>query len=298
MNFSNNSSLICAGIVTYNPNIALLENCVKAIASQVTFVVVVDNGSSNVDEIRVMLSNYTDSLMIENVGNKGIAFALNQIGEYAFENSYDWFLTLDQDTICPQNMIDEYNHFIVRTNVGMLCPAVVLRVNGEMSEPSTNLEDSVQTAITSGALVRTNAWRKIGGFWNSLFIDKVDDDFSYALHNEGFDILRINKVHISHQIGNPNKKNILGVHFYTDNYPLFRYYYQARNSVVVYSVYKRTGFSWRKILFKKLLKVLLGEKQKIRKCKAVLLGMLDGLKWVHAGLVRGNEICDDRRNLI
>lgn len=58
-------------------------------------------------------------------GNQGIAFALNQILNWAKSQRYSWVLTMDQDSICSVNMIDEYLKYINDQKIALICPFVL-----------------------------------------------------------------------------------------------------------------------------------------------------------------------------
>ena len=96
--------MIGALIVTFNPDIEVLKSNVDAIAKQVDVLVIVDNGSNNLNEI--------ETLDVENIialgENKGIAYALNTGMEFLEERNMDWVLTLDQDSVVPQDLIEKF----------------------------------------------------------------------------------------------------------------------------------------------------------------------------------------------
>ena len=100
-----NKHKVCVGIVTYNPNIQRLRESIESISKQVNEVVICDNGSFNVNEIKEIVNEYSCDI-IENSDNKGIAFALNELCKYAYENGYGWILTLDQDSVCPMSLVE------------------------------------------------------------------------------------------------------------------------------------------------------------------------------------------------
>ena len=84
---------VCAGYVTYNPDIDLLKRSITAIIEQVNYIVIIDNGSVNrivIEELRHLSSNIH---IIFNESNNGVAVALNQIGRYAEQMGCQWFLT-------------------------------------------------------------------------------------------------------------------------------------------------------------------------------------------------------------
>lgn len=271
---------ICAGIVTYNPNIELLRLNINAIHNQVFRVIIVDNASCNRDEILELKKDYPDIILVQNEKNVGIAKALNQIGDKATELDCSWFLTLDQDSISPKNMISEYEKYTSKENIAIICPHIVLRVLGQDSliDYFENCE-YVDTTITSGSLIRTMAWGEVKGFWEYLFIDKVDDDFCYAIRNNGWKILRCNTVLLEHEIGNPKLHKFFWKKFYTDSYPSFRYYYIARNTIIFYYCYKKNNICIWKILFKRGIKILIGEANKFNKIIALYNGIHDGIGW-------------------
>ena len=279
---------ICAGIVTYNPQINLLSSCITAIRSQVDHVVIIDNGSNNSRDIDD-LKNYCDNIsVVYNNNNEGIAKALNQIGSEAKRLECDWFLTLDQDSICQPDMIDNYDSCIKELNdetIGMLCPRIKLRVLGKDENSITSKYEDVEVAITSGCLVKVEAWEDVCGFWNYLFIDKVDDDFCLSLREKGWRIVKVNRISLEHEIGRPTKHKMFIFSYYTDSYPDFRYYYIARNTMVVYSLHSNHKFNITWIIIKKLLKLFLGEKNKYSKTKAFILGYLDGRKMINSTTV-------------
>ena len=269
---------ICAGIVTYNPDINLLSKAIASIALQVGKVIVVDNQSKNVDSVEGLTKQKKNILFIRNNNNLGIATALNQIGEIAEEKGFEWFLTLDQDSECSPNMIEIFSKYMEDSSVGMISPTIHLRIHGKDKPKLQDKYEYADTVITSGCLVKVEAWKSINGFWDYLFIDKVDDDFCYTLREKGWKILRTSKVVLEHQIGNPSKHKFLWKSYYIDSYPSFRYYYIARNTIIVYHIHKNTGYHSPVILCKKFVKIIFGENRKMSKLTALFSGMMDGLK--------------------
>ena len=94
-----------AVIVTYNPDVIQLQKNVSSISPQVDTVIIVDNGSKNVTEIRKLSANY-DNLYLQELGiNQGIAKAQNQGLATLKEGKLDWAVTLDQDTVLPNRYV-------------------------------------------------------------------------------------------------------------------------------------------------------------------------------------------------
>lgn len=118
---------ILAGIVTFNPNIQRLHENINFAVNQVKRVVIVDNGSNNINNIEKLVDNYSNIELLKLDENKGIAYALKQIMIYAIKNKYDWVLSLDQDSVCDNNLINIYKDNMQLPSVGMLTCNIVDR---------------------------------------------------------------------------------------------------------------------------------------------------------------------------
>ena len=75
-----------AGIVLYNPDLGRLKENIESICKQVDKVILIDNGSDNIREIEDLIKEYLNCILLKNGENMGIAYALNQILKYAYEN--------------------------------------------------------------------------------------------------------------------------------------------------------------------------------------------------------------------
>lgn len=94
-----------AGIVLFNPDVDRLKENVNAIIQQVDDLILIDNGSGNINEVKAIHFHDKKYTIIENGNNLGIATALGQIMEYGIQYGYDWVLTLDQDSVCRPGLI-------------------------------------------------------------------------------------------------------------------------------------------------------------------------------------------------
>ena len=157
---------VLVGIITYNPNINRLIENVEAIIDQCNECVICDNGSGNITDIIDAFKEERRVNFIRNKENKGIAKAINQIMAYADELKYEWFLTLDQDSVCMPRLIDTYLKF-VSPEIGQITCNIVDRNIGALSKHKDDLEClECEGCITSGALNNTKAMKKIGGGTN------------------------------------------------------------------------------------------------------------------------------------
>lgn len=269
---------VLAGIVTYNADIVRLRLNIEAIYKQVKEVLVIDNGSNNVIPIIDLVDKYNNVNLKLNNENKGIAVALNQIGDFAVEKEVEFFLTLDQDSVADDNLVGELLASFESDSIGMTCPYI----NRKNDFISSNSKHEVKTAITSGAMVKTSVWKEIGGFWEFLFIDEVDHEFSYQIRKNGYSILQTNSVAINHIIGNPFSKKILGHQFNPTNHSAFRRYYIARNNLIMQHLYpeEKEPFQHRyRMLMKMTISILFCENNKVSKIRAICRGIKDAIIW-------------------
>lgn len=103
---------ILAIIISYNPDLNRLYKNIEALVKQVDEILIVDNSSNNILEINNMKNNFDKVKIISHEENLGISISLNKGLEYARKNNYNWILTMDQDSICQANMINNYKKFI------------------------------------------------------------------------------------------------------------------------------------------------------------------------------------------
>ena len=205
----------CAGIVTYNPDIKRLKKNIESIYSSLETLIIVDNYSSNIVDIIDLIKDYSKITLIKNKENLGIATALNEIVNLSIKLEYQWTLLLDQDSICDSRIISEYKEYLLYPNVGLLCPYIIdiNKINlNQYKKLSLPKYSKVKYAITSGTLIKNEIFSKVGGFWDELFIDAVDIDYSEKLRINGFEQIRVNTTYLLQEVGHAEKTKILRIH--------------------------------------------------------------------------------------
>lgn len=274
---------VVASIVTFNPDVDLLKKNIRSIENQVEEVIVVDNNSENIKAIECLVSKLSNTYIIKNKNNEGIAYALNQACEYAYAKGFKWNLTLDQDSICNQNFVScLYNISKSIINPGIVAPIIIDRNVGVIGHaPSDELEyKEVRTCITSGALTNLLAWNTINGFDNKMFIDSVDFDFCYRLRKNNFKVVQCPNVKLNHSIGDAKRLRFLFFHFNNTEHSAFRDFYIAQNSIYYPKknrmVLRLIRGNFRNI--KLILVVLIYEKNKVEKINSIVRGWKNGYK--------------------
>ena len=272
---------IGALIVTYNPDINLLSRNIEAISTQVENVIIVDNASNNIDKIEeLVLKN--NLCFKKNPSNLGIATALNIGFQFFVEIGYDFCITLDQDSVCPSNMVQSYlkvyNSYRNNYKIGILCPAINY-IGWTNKQEYSNVIMPVKACMTSASFTSIEAWKNIGGFNESYFIDFVDNEFCKNITLHGYSIFKVTEVVLEHNLGVCKEKNILGKKIrYTLHSPI-RYYYMIRNNIVYLKKYHKN-----ENLIKEIIKIvyitisaLVFEKEKKLVRKYIVIGIKDAL---------------------
>ena len=267
---------IAAGIVTYNPEIKCLQDNINAIVKQVNVVYIIDNDSKNLNDIRKIIEKEKKCILIELEQNEGIAKALNIACQYAWNDGVEWILTLDQDSICPDNIIKEYKKYINLKKCAMLSAIIFDRNKNVVNCEEYLGYSEINECITSGALLNLQAWNEVNGFDEILFIDGVDFDICYRIINHGYKIYRINSVVLNHEIGKSEIKKIFIWKTIVMHHSAFRKYYIARNNIYLAKKNKKSIIHGILKNIKLLLLVLLYEVEKIDKCKKIIKGTIDG----------------------
>ena len=263
------------GIVTYQPELSRLsDNLRAAFASMmVNRVIIYDNHSDNCETIRQLTALDSHCLLMEGDENRGIAYALNALCQKAVDEGCDWILTLDQDSVIPKGLLEEFDHYTDQEDLGIICPGIIDRNMGREYTRQTSGTEYITQCITAGNLVRLKAWQKTGGFSEKLFIDGVDFDFCMKMGEAGFKILRTNNVCLLQEVGH-GRKIPLPFHHQMSvlNHSPPRLYYIARNYLYIGRQYHQR-WHWAIEVAKRMFIVACFEDNRREKLRAMFLGI-------------------------
>lgn len=269
------------GIVTYQPDLTRLQENLKAAADQLQRgpILIVDNGSDNIANIRTIADGISTITLIQNPSNLGIATALNQLCRKAQELGCEWLVTLDQDSVIQSGMLEEFSHYTSQQDLGIICPRIEDRHLGRQHTRLTSGTEYISHAITAGNMVRLTAWEAVGGFTEALFIDGVDFDFCLKLREGGWQILRANNVCLVQEMGH-GRRIALPFHHQMSvlNHSPQRLYYITRNYLWIGRQHHQR-LHWTIEVAKRMFIVLCFEKQKWQKLRF----MLKGISHYHQG---------------
>lgn len=197
--------IIFAGIVTYNPNVNRLFQCIRSIKDSVARVLIFDNASMNISEIETMVKHksngFNNVTLLKSETNIGLASALQTILTMSKEAHADWIMTLDQDSICPPNFIKSLCSNC-KEDVAIVAPVYYDKRRSFKKPIEKNETKQIDFCITSGSLNNVEIIESIGGFDTNLFIGLIDNDLCYRLRSRGFLIIEDESVVLDHELGN------------------------------------------------------------------------------------------------
>lgn len=277
--------MICAGIVLFHPDLKRIEENINSIIDQVDLVVLVDNGSDNFEEVNKIYSNNEKILIHSLKKNMGIARALNIITKTAIDLKCEWVLTLDQDSICQEKLVECYMRYIDNPQIAMMsCKMKDRNYSLKHGDPVFDSEYiDIDQCITSGCFMRISAIERAGFFDEKMFIDYVDFDMCATLRELGYKIILCNYEGLLHELGKGEIRHFLWKeHLITNHSPIRRYYY-SRN--VIYYINKHKKYisvkkKWKELyggIFYDIIVIILYESGKKSKLNSSFKGIKDGI---------------------
>lgn len=272
-------------VVLYFPTQENLTN-LKKTAVQVDGLVVVNNGCDSMlqEYLLGILKNNSKIKIIQNLENLGIATALNQGIKFALDNKFDFVLTLDQDSLLGENLVQELREFYTNNHkkqkIGAIVPNIVNNNVEEFMEIG-ELTREMRYVLTSGCLMPTIIFNNSVLMDEKLFIDGVDIDFSIRVRQAGYKLIRINKAKLLHSIGEYKKVNFFNKQFILNNHSPIRRYYIARNSLELVKrylfKYPKTVLRYCKLEVFELIKLIVFSPKRLNHIKFTLRGLFDFL---------------------
>lgn len=269
--------MIIAGIVLFNPDKDILIDNINTIFEQVDRVILIDNGSP-IDLSWLNEHIYKKNVsIIHNTTNMGIAYALNQIMQYGVNQKAEWVLTLDQDSVCPSDLIELYMPYTRLKDAAILSPVIKDRNNESDFIESKEGITEIKRCITSASFNNVAVWKAIGGFNDDLFIDYVDFEYCCRAREFGYKIFRVNNAILLHRLGNMETHDIPNKTIHVTNHSASRKYYYSRNACCCHRWHKKE-YPLSKLTYHLLaltVKTIFFEDEKIKKLGSIVKGIMD-----------------------
>ena len=286
---------IAAVIVTFQPDLKALNDELAALCDQVDYLIVVDNGSRNQQELQQQLLQY-DAHLESLPANTGVAHAQNVGIALAKRLGALCVLLMDQDSVPSADMVAHLHEVMLRlTAEGGRVAAVGPRYIDERYEemPCFNRVRGIRMErygcdgvpqvieadylIASGSLIPLAVLDHVGEMADNLFIDYIDIEWGLRAKAAGFISYGVCAARLDHSLGeNP-------IRFWGRNISVhspIRNYYFVRNALLIY---RKPYVRWNWIVadlanvLKLLLKSSLVGPQRWRRLRYMVVGCWHGL---------------------
>jgi rhamnosyltransferase len=279
-----NNPDVCAVVVIYNPDSIAVDN-LEVVANIFDKIFVIDNSDAKHNSVDLKrIRNSSSMVYVANDANYGVAKALNQGVELAIKNGFSAAVLLDQDTKLSRSLLDELVYLY--NDRSRLAPVAIVGSNYQTSTSLSKQKEArfvtEKTVITSGSLLSMEAYKNIGPFNESYFIDGVDLEFCLRAHLKGYGVYKSTKVLMEHFIGDATKHRLLGLTFITSNHSALRRYYLTRNTVFLCRSFFKSFLLYTVAggvnVVRIAVYIVLFESEKIKKLNYMLLGLKDGFQ--------------------
>ena len=248
-------SSVASVTVTYNPDPKTLQRQLDQVSPQVGRVFLIDNGSSNTEEINRIAESIAHVRVILCQTNLGLGHAQNLGIRACRDEGMAMVLLLDQDSVPRSSMVETLLTALNElTQVGEKVAAVGARYTGSHTgHPSFFVQfkrfrfrkcfcnhaesDQIIPAdmlISSGSLIPIPALDTIGEMDEGLFIDHIDTDWCLRARSLNWQSYGVCNALMEHRLGEHTFRVWWGRWRYVSIHPPFRYYYIYRNSILLH----------------------------------------------------------------
>lgn len=242
-------SKVYAVVISYNPNVELLDAEYKSIVYQVDTIIYVDNNSVNRDDVSEWCFGKKNAILICMDNNEGIGAAQNAGIKKALQDGASHVVIFDQDTVVNEGFVEalmsaENKAIEDGINVGITGPIYFAHDDG-FPYPILTIENgryktvaptdfehyyTVSHLIASGELIRREVLEKCGLMREDYFIEYVDYEYCFRICKRGYKCIVTNKASMQHQMGDRQimiRGRKVGI------YSPFRRYFTCRNSLLI-----------------------------------------------------------------
>lgn len=242
---------VAAVVTAFNPDASLLTVC-SSVIDQVDVVVVVDDGSPEPDEDIFARCSALGAIVVRQEQNLGIGAALNAgilvARSHPSSTPSTAILTLDQDSAVPQGYVAALAQALRAATqagvpVAMVGPAQATGVRSARGEGDGEVVFS-REPIQSGLLIPAETLEEVGLFDAELFIDGVDTEYFLRAEARGRRAIVADDATLEHQLGRRHVVRLLGREIPVVHAATFRYYYIARNRIILLRRYLRADARW------------------------------------------------------
>ena len=293
-----------AVIVIYFPEQEVLDRLLRALAAQVAYIAVVDNGAmeSTRTFLRGLAAEAPSLEILYQRQNVGLAAAHNIGIARMRTKGCSHILLLDQDSISAPDMVKKLLQACLQLQAKSKRVAAVgpgyqdprtghasffvrfgwLRFKRIYCDHLDNTSIPVDFLISSGSLIPIATLDHVGGMDERLFIDHVDTEWFLRAASLGYRAYGIGEARMEHSLGKGAAIRLwLGRWRHIAIHTPLRHYYMFRNSTLLY---RRNYAPWKWIL-SDLIRLILTfffflavSPDRLEQGRMMLKGLWDGIK--------------------
>lgn len=244
---------VCALVVTWQPDLDVLQSLLMQLTAQACDVIVIDNGSANADQLDSVVSSQSDVTLLRWPDNRGLATAMNAGLQLAREGDHELVFLFDQDSALTAGfcagMLAAWRQAQAVSSLPVAAvgprlqdpdsqrrtPFRLFRCWGRSDQPVAGAADLFHAdfLISSGCLLSQTALRRIGPMKDSYFIDNIDLEWCFRARAKGYALLGTDTATLLHAIGEPSSDPLVKAGWMVQHSPL-RSYYSTRNRLHLY----------------------------------------------------------------
>lgn len=267
---------LAAAIILYHPDDKVADY-ILSISPYFGMLYLFDNTESKdcTDKMRARFKNKSGIKYAAKNDNMGLAYGLNVCCNAAYKDGFSWIMLFDQDSVITENLVEGMCDFIEEQDeerLAIAAPMIDDFKNRSVREKKAKRKKEV---ITSGMVLKLEAFKKNGYFLNSLFVDAVDIEYCLRLAKNGYFILENNQVRLAHN--QYDTEQVLGG-YKINKYSALRHYYIARGYcyIMEHYAYEKTYLEYfKQENTRRFWGMLLYDKHRLKKLLAVMLGIID-----------------------
>lgn len=298
------SKRVLAIVVSYNPDLSVLSRALEALVTEDCKVLLVDNASTNSNEIKQLCNSLHGVAFKGLPENLGLGTAHNIGIHHARDNAFDYVLILDQDSIPMDGMVEQLliahqsksrQHRVSAVGVTYLnadngaesffVQFGLLKFKrqycGQRDDDACVPADFL---ISSGSLISCAALAEIGEMDETLFIDHIDTEWFLRARAKGYQAYGVCEARMQHGLGeNTHRVSLGGRQRNVPQHKPFRYYYIFRNSVLLYRrAYMSKLWKWNDVQRLGMIGIMFGmlKSPRAKNLSMMVRGIRDGLRGV------------------
>jgi rhamnosyltransferase len=243
---------VAAVVVSFHPEMPILDSLLASLLDQVELLVLVDNGGG-ADYLAADASLRERVCYLPLGENKGLGFALNAGFAEAVQKGMRFMVTFDQDSHAQPDLIERLQQAMdnakrLDDKAIAVSPAFFDRRDGkEINFPFyTSVGGSIKPVfesdnahglvkadalITSGMFVDVQAWVQGIKYDEGMFVDFTDTEWCFRVRDRGYSLYGCLQVQMGHALSDAPPVKFLGLSFF--RYSPVRRYFFFRNTVAV-----------------------------------------------------------------